>query len=260
MSENRDEDCFAVLLRLAGVSAAGNEDQVVVATLLGQGRALLGADGAAVILEDHDGRLRVAGATGSGSRAVAEAGLRDGGPAQFAHHGQHVVSFVIDDPRLWPCYAAEATRQGIRVVHAVPIAVGNHALGVYALHWTENVHLSYQDEHYARSLARMAAVGLVNGQQMEDHDRRADQLQHALDSRVVIEQAKGMIAARAGVDPGSAFDLIRATARASGRTLAEVAEEVVRGIASMRDSGQCWEDQGPRESARPRSRRFRVQK
>lgn len=234
MKDEADDEYFSILVQLAGVTPEGKDDSVVVETLLGRGRALLGADGAVVILADHDGQLQVAGGTGLCSRALADAGLRYGGPAQLVHHGQHVVSFVIDDLRLWPSYAAEATLQGIRVVHAVPIAVGGHALGVYALHWKENVHLSYQDEHYAGAVARMAAVGIINGRHIGNHERRVCELQHALDSRIVIEQAKGMIAAHAGVDPGSAFDLIRATARASGRPLVEVAGDVVRGVASMR--------------------------
>lgn len=254
---DRDEKFFAALLRLAGLTPAGDEGRVVVETLLGHGRAVLGADGATVLLQDDTGRLRVAGATGERSRAVAEAGLRHGGPAQLAHGGLHVVSFAMDDVDVWPEYAAEAARQGIRLVHAVPIAVGEEALGVYALHWRKDAHLSGVEERYAQALGRMAAVGIVNRRQLDEHDRLACQLQQALDSRVVIEQAKGMIAARAGIDTARAFELMRATARASGRPLAEVAEDVVRGIESSPGTLPTAADGRPSDPRATRSRRFR---
>lgn len=257
MSKNRDEAFFTALLRLAGVTPAGDGGWVVVETLLGPGRTLLGADGATVLLQDDTGSLAVVGSTGERSRRLAEAGLTHGGPAQLAHAGLHVVSFVNDDVDLWPRYAAEAVRQRIRVVHAVPIAVGDNALGAFTLHWEQDVHLSYQDERYAQSMARMAAVGIVNRREIEEHERRAGQLQQALNSRVVIEQAKGMIAARAGIEPARAFDLIRVTARASGRRLSEVAEDVVRGIRTVPEGGPQTADGDGRPARPTRSRRFR---
>lgn len=231
MNLDRDEMFFSTLLQLAVATSAGDGDRIVTETLLDPGRTLLRADGATVLLQDRTGQLAVTGASGQRSRLLAEAGLRHGGPAQVAHGGVHVVSFVADAVALWPAYAAEAARQRIRVVHAVPIAVGENAIGAYTLHWADVVHLSEEDDRYAQSLARMAAVAIVNRRELQEQERRTSQLQEALDSRVVIEQAKGMVAARANITPGRAFELMRTTARGSGRPLREVAEDVLRSIA-----------------------------
>lgn len=257
MKDPCEGELVALLLKLAMLPANENGPRCVVATLLGPGLALLGADGGAVLLGDAQGCLEVAGATGARSRAVAVAGLRHGGPAQVAHRGLHVVSFVADDVTRWPEYAREAQARGVRVVHAVPIEADGHSLGVFSLHWLTDVELSYADELNVQSLARMAAVGLMNGRTLEAEHRLARQLQCALDSRVVIEQAKGMVAVRAGIDPDRAFTLIRSAARDSGRPLGQLAEEIVRGIAPLTGTAQVSPASLSNEGRNRRSRRYR---
>ncbi|KAB7744792.1 ANTAR domain-containing protein [Nostocoides sp. F2B08] len=257
MNDPCEDEFIALLLNLATLRANENGQRCVVATLLGPGLALFGADGGTVLLADAEGGLEVAGAASQRSQAVAVAGLRHGGPAGMAHRGLHVVSFVADDVRRWPEYARAAQAQGVRLIHAVPIEADGCRLGVFTLHWLTDVELSYEDELRAQSLARMAAVGLVNGRTLEAEHRLATQLQCALDSRVVLEQAKGMVAVRAGIDPGRAFELIRSDARDSGRPLSQVAEDIVRGIAPLSGAAPMSAAGPSPESRTRRSRRYR---
>jgi hypothetical protein len=81
----------------------------------------------------------------------------------------------------------------------------------------------------ARVLARAAAIAISRQREHRDAEQTARQLQGALDSRVVIEQAKGAVAARLGITPEAAFELLRAYSRRATRRLAEVAGEAVRG-------------------------------
>lgn len=243
MSDQRDEELFAVLLRLAGVTDA-HRDSSVVDTLVGQGRSLLRANGAAVVLDTERHPLRVAGSSSRVAHDLAVVGLRHGGPTTVADEEGRPVHFLADGAGdgSWPQFTAEADRLGIQSVLAVPVAVGAERLGAYALMWRRLVRVTPDDERSAGALGRMAAVGLVNRREVVRHEVLEEQLQHALDSRVLIEQAKGMLAERTGIDPTSAFELMRSTARAGGRRLSDVAAEVLLGLARGHGPG---DDQRP---------------
>lgn len=253
MVDDDDEPIFRALLELVGITSSGAVDGVV-GTLLRAGREVLHADGVAVLLESS-GVLRVAGGVPHAAEQLAEADLRDGGPGSTAHaHGvEETFTLGLDahgGPQDWPRFAAAARARGVRTVHAAPVCMGERRLGAVLFCWSSVLMLEERDVRVAEALGQMAAVGIINRREVEEHDRRASQLQQALDSRVVIEQAKGMIAERAHVDPATAFELIRSTSRASGRPLSDVARDVVRGLRT------CYPvDAGAQDSPPLRSRR-----
>lgn len=226
----REDEVFDVLLRLAASTGEVGAERVVGETLLEAAAPLFGADGAVMLLDDGSGWLAPVGARGRGAEELAGAALSRGGPAVVAHAGLRPVSFVDAPGAGWPRFASVAREHGIRGVHAVPLVLDGHSLGVLCLLFDEPTTLSRQDAHSAEVVARMAAVGLVNRQEVEEGHHRVAQLQHALDSRVVIEQAKGMISERSGIDPDRAFELIRAAARSTGRPLGLVALDIVTGL------------------------------
>jgi AmiR/NasT family two-component response regulator len=98
---------------------------------------------------------------------------------------------------------------------------------------SEPVPLSASDVGLAQALADVASIAIVQDQTARDAAIREDQLQHALNSRVAIEQAKGMIAERARLDMDAAFALLRAFARGNNRGLTEVAASMVAGTVSV---------------------------
>jgi len=83
------------------------------------------------------------------------------------------------------------------------------------------------DAETAQALADMATIGILQARSLEEASRLSRQLQHALDSRVVIEQAKGFVAYRRGITLPEAFALIRGHARASRMPLSELAQQIV---------------------------------
>jgi hypothetical protein len=238
MTEPRDEELFAVLLALAGV-ADTHRDSSVVDTLLDGGRSVLRAHGAVVILGEDPAPPRVVGSSSRAAHDLALVSLQHGGPTSVAHEERRPVSFLADGTGdgPWPRFTHEAGRHGIQSVFAVPVAVGTERLGAYALLWRRLVRVTPDDRRSIAALGRMAAVGLVNRREVVRHVVLEQQLQHALESRVLIEQAKGMLAERAGIDPTSAFELMRSTARAGGRRLTDVAADVLRGLARDRGPG-----------------------
>lgn len=250
-----DEQIFRALLELVGVTVT-DRGVGVVETLLRAGREVLRADGVAVLLEEA-GVVRVAGAVPRAAARLATADLRDGGPGSRAHAHGVEETFTADEHgqghgSSTHLFAAAARGCGVRTVHATPICLGERRLGAVLFCWSSVVMLDERKARVAEALGQMAAVGILNRREVEEHDRRASQLQQALDSRVVIEQAKGMIAERAHVDPATAFELIRSTSRASGRPLSDVAGDVVRGLATCPSVNGRPDDSRPTR-ARPRS-------
>ena len=137
----------------------------------------------------------------------------------------------------WSPYAEIANNLGLRAAAGIPMRVGKRE-AVLQLYAAQPRTWSQEDLALAQTMADLAAsqidtVGLINEQR-----ELAAQLQNALESRVVIEQAKGVLAASQGIDVHEAFERIRADARRNQATVATVAEAVVRrGLRPGRTSG-----------------------
>jgi hypothetical protein len=95
--------------------------------------------------------------------------------------------------------------------------------------------LGPRDVTVGRAFADIATIGLLHERTVSDHQLVRDQLQHALDSRVMIEQAKGVIAEREALTPGEAFERIRSHARSHNARLYDVARRIVEGEREQQD-------------------------
>ena len=104
--------------------------------------------------------------------------------------------------------------------------------------------LSAEDVDAARALANMATIGILTHRVSRRREILAEQLQTALNSRVVIEQAKGIIAEREGVEMGVAFDMLRTMARSARRPLSDVADDIARGRPTVSQSGSTPAERG----------------
>ncbi|WP_431969470.1 ANTAR domain-containing protein [Nocardia sp. bgisy134] len=137
------------------------------------------------------------------------------GPAVDAlRHGEPVaVADVRERHEAWPEYTSVAVRHGVRAVAEIPMRSGVTmvgALGMYAYHprqWTE------PELSVGALLASLAAGHILTAERLRAQQRLAEQLQHALDSRVLVEQAKGVLANARNTTPQAAYELIRAHAR-----------------------------------------------
>lgn len=253
MSRQPDDGCYAALLKLAGVGPADHDDRVVIHTLLQTGRDELGADGVVVLLVDPAGAVRVAGATNHTAQELGMGCLRHGGPILQAHRDGRTVEFPGDNPAAWHRFRAVARQHGVHSVHAAPVALHAEAFGALGLYWDAPTRLPDDEARFVAALARMAAVGIINRREFADRDTRTRQLQEALESRILIEQAKGMLAERAKTNPSSAFELMRATARTDQRRVADVARDVLAGMSTAPSPGPAGGVGGRQHSLKGRS-------
>lgn len=192
--------------------------------------ALLSASAAGVMLADPRGTLRVAA---SSNDAVAMLELfqlqNDEGPClECFRTGQPVTAadLAAGDQR-WPRFAAAASQSGFRSVQAIPMRLRDQVVGALNLFRAEPGPLGADELRVGQALADVATIGLLHERNVRRSETIAEQLQIALNSRVVIEQAKGKLAERLGVDMEHAFGLLRDHARNSNQRLTDVARNFV---------------------------------
>ena len=129
----------------------------------------------------------------------------------------------------YPRFVPRALDVGIRAIHAIPLIVRTEQIGSMDVIALEKVDLSANDLATAQLIADVTMSYLANSRAFEEKSKLAEQLQYALDSRVVIEQAKGKLSERRGVTVSAAFEDLRRYARSNQLKLHDVASAVVRG-------------------------------
>jgi GAF domain-containing protein len=155
----------------------------------------------------------------------------DDGPCLECHRTGEPVSHP--DLRVaadrWPRFAPAAAESGFRTVHALPMRLRSQVIGALNLFHTDPHALAPEVTRIGQAMADVATIGLIQERALHQHDTLVEQLQTALDSRVLIEQAKGVLAERHHIDPGNAFTLLRNYARNHGQRLTELAAAVIDG-------------------------------
>ncbi len=191
--------------------------------------AVLHVAGAGVSLV-NDGRLTFATATPNQLETVEQIQEdTQSGPCVDAYRlGRIVVVSDLDqEAERWPALADAARQAGLVAVAGIPMHLNGTRIGVLNLYddqprdWTED------DIGGATLLADVASAYIANAQRLDQAHTTAEQLQRALDSRVIIEQAKGMIANQRGISVDAAFGMLRSHARSHQASLHAVAEAVV---------------------------------
>jgi GAF domain-containing protein len=190
---------------------------------------VLGCDGAGISVGDPDGRLRFVTATEQGVvRIEEEQALAQEGPCFEAYEtGELVVTPDLGNESRWERYRSTAVDEGFRAVAGVPMLVEDVRIGAMNLYHSQPHEWSQEELEVAQVLADMASGYIANHRTLTESRRLNEQLQKALDSRVVIEQAKGVLAARHDLHIDDAFQHLRARARSASRKLHDVAREVV---------------------------------
>ena len=191
---------------------------------------LLGASAAGVVLADPRGGLRVAGASTEEARLVELFQLQnDQGPClDCCRTGQPVTAADLTGPdQRWPRFAQAAVQAGFRTVEALPMRLRDQVIGALNLFRAEPGPFEAADLRIAQALADVATIGLLHERNVRRSETVAEQLQAALNSRVVIEQAKGKLAERLGIDMDHAFTMLRDYARNSNQHLTDVARDFV---------------------------------
>lgn len=190
----------------------------------------LGVMGAGVSLLDGD-RLVGAGASRPflAELDAIEEQVQEGPRVDCTRSGQPVqVADLAAVPERWPQYWARAADAGVRAVVAIPLRAGEATLGALGIYHSAPRQWAEIDLRPAQVLADLTAGYLALARRLEEERLLAGQLQRALDSRVVIEQAKGIVAVHRGVDLDGAFEVLRRHANNHRATLEETADAVVR--------------------------------
>jgi ANTAR domain/GAF domain len=193
---------------------------------------LLDASASRVILVDDHDRLGVVATADPASllASLPAPHLADGPGPESHRSGQPVACPDLDAaPASWEDMAAPASAAGLRGVHAWPLRHRDQAIGAVEVYHTRST--AYADHEVRRGgvLATVATISILRERRQRHADALAQQLQNALDSRLVIEQAKGILAERAKLTVDQAFLVLRAFARRRQMRLATLARQVIDG-------------------------------
>lgn len=225
-----DQSLFLeTLSRFAKVLPAHYEVEAALAELTESVTAVLGLCGSGVTMVE-DGRLRfvtaVSHASGELERVQEQ---QQSGPCQHAYDTGDVVR--VTDVRVetikWPEFALAATRLGVAGVAGIPMRLAGQIIGALNLYAAEPREWSDEDVAVAAVLADVATSYVINASKIRQQQQLSEQLQAALESRVVIEQAKGITAQQNAVTVDQAYHLMRGHARSNNASMRAVAEAIV---------------------------------
>jgi GAF domain-containing protein len=190
---------------------------------------LLDADAAGLILADQHGLLQVMASTSEEARLLELFVLQnEEGPCLDCYTtGQQITNVDLREFGLrWPRFQAAATAAGFGSTHALPLRLRGQVIGALNLFCARHTTLSPGDIELGQALCDIATVALLQERAIRSGEILAEQLQRALNSRIVIEQAKGVLAASANLSLNAAFNLMREYARRNHLHLSAVAAEV----------------------------------
>jgi len=228
----RTERLFDAFATLADTLVAGYDVLDLLQSLVEYCHELLDVDSAGILLANADGELEVVASTNEANTLVEIMQLdANAGPCLESFRTRAVVSVPdidVDSDR-WPDFAAIAGAQGIHSVYAIPLRLRQTTIGTLNLMREQRGEINQYDIRAAQALADVATIGILQERTIRDASTIRDQLQRALSSRIVIEQAKGVVAETAKVSMDTAFDRIRSHARKHQTPLSEVARQLVAG-------------------------------
>jgi GAF domain-containing protein len=199
--------------------------------LVGYCVELLAADAAGILLADSQGDLRVVASSQEDAEVMELLQLQaDQGPCVECFRTGAAVSVadLVDAAGRWPVFVAVvAEREAYRSVHALPLRLRGEAIGALNLFHRQPGVLPDADLAVGQALADVATIGILQERAIRRGEVVTEQLQAALNSRVIIEQAKGVLAQHGHLSMDAAFDRLRRYARTHNARLSEVARKVV---------------------------------
>jgi len=215
---------------LADTLVADYDAVEVSQQLIESSMSLLPIAAAGLLIGDVHGELHVLASSSEETKLLELLQLQsNAGPCLVAYRtGQPVLIEDLNlEPERWPAFAKQAAEYRYRSVSALPLRLRNERVGALNLFRTEAGAMSPTDISVGQALADVATVGILHQRTLTHADLISQQLQGALNSRVIIEQAKGVLAERGSIDMDRAFVLLRAHARKTQQRLADVARAVV---------------------------------
>ncbi len=229
---SREEALAATFVMLADTLVDDYDVVELLNSLVRSCVEILGATAAGLLLSDQKGNLAVVASSSEESRLLEVFQLQsDEGPCLDCVRGAASVisGDLAGDRDRWPAFVAAALEAGFQSVFAVPMRLRAQTIGGLNLFGAAPGLASEADQRLAQALADVATIGILQQRSAHRSSLLAEQLQHALSSRIMVEQAKGVLAERHGVSMDVAFNALRRQARNHNLKLADVARSVVRG-------------------------------
>ncbi len=245
MATSVDERLAQTFVELADTLVVGFDLMDFLHTLTERCVELLDVDAAGLLLADGRGALRLVAASTERARVAELFQLQnDEGPCVDCFRSGQVVSIsdvrVSDMVKRWPRFAPAAAEMGFAGVHAIPMRLRDQVIGTLNLFRSAPNGLDQAAARAARALVDVATIGILQERAIRQQELVAEQLQSALHSRVMIEQAKGVLAERHSVTPDQAFLMLRRYARNNNHPLTILASDVIHGNADLaRSSSQA---------------------
>lgn len=236
MAEDRERVLAAAFVELADTLVADFDVVDFLHGLADRCVRLLAVDAAGLMLADQRGALRVIASSSEQARLVELFQLQhEEGPCLECYQ----TGVPVSEPDMaaarqrWPAFAPAAAEAGFAAAQALPMRLRDEVIGAVNLFMSVPGGLDETGLRVGQALADVATIGLLHERNYRHQEALSEQLQAALNSRVVIEQAKGMLAQRLGLDMGQAFELLRHQARARNRRLSELATAVATGSEDL---------------------------
>lgn len=226
----REDDIVASFVSMAGNLARGHDVTELLIQLAADCARLLDVSAVGLLLADPRGALHVVAVS---SERVADLEAFQAQRAQGPCHTCYLEGKPVNVPDLasaaarWPEFAAVAAKAGVASVHAVPMRLRDDTVGALNLFGGKPGPLNEADLRLAQALADVATIALIQDRAAADKSLVNEQLQNALDSRVVLEQAKGVLSFSGDLDMSGAYAALRQYARDHNIKLTDLSRAVV---------------------------------
>ena len=235
---------LGALLELADSSTDEFNEVELLSLLADRCVELLEASEAGVLLSSSDGTLQLVASSRGATRLIDLLTHHADSEAPLA--AQPAIGDVATSAPAPPITAAALLAASSPTVRTLPLRAEGKVIGVLNLYGESVASLGADELEMAQAMVDMATMSVLQGRAAKDAHRLIGQLTTALSSRILIEQAKGVLAGRGGLDVDSAFKLIRAVARHNHLRLIDVAQDIVQG-------GPLWPGLAPLAMASPDS-------
>jgi GAF domain-containing protein len=207
--------------------------------LTSQAAAISGADAVGLVLADGRGRVRYMASSNESGEFMELIQLQnhEGPCLDCVRTGAPVINVDLADVGVpWPIFAPRAVQAGFKSVHAFPLRLRKEVIGALNLFSSSSDQFADDEIRCVQALADVATIAVLQERAVAQAGAVAEQLQAALNDRIIIEQAKGALAQTEDITPNQAFERLRDTARSSHRKLVDTASELLRSLEQDRGS------------------------
>jgi GAF domain-containing protein len=232
---SRETQLNETFVELADTLVNGFDVVELLHTLATRCVDLFDLDAAGLLLADQTGTLRVVGSSTEQARMLEllEVQNQEGPCLECYRSGTPVVAEDLESAGRWPDFCREALAAGFRSVGALPMRLRTDVIGALNLFRVQPGRLNDADRLACQALADVATISLLQERAAGEARVLAEQLLIALNNRITIEQAKGVLSERADLDMDSAFQLLRRYARDNNLRLPEVARRLIEAQLSV---------------------------